>query len=138
MDIRTIQMQLQSVAERRKEIAAIYAFGSVLTKEHPEDIDIAVLLKKQHIDSNTYLLDFMGSLTPELQDALKTDNVDLLLLNTASPIICMQVLRKGKLLCERDRRAVILFTTSVFGRYCDLKMVRKPIEQNILRGRIYG
>ena len=138
MDIRTIENQLQHIAECHNEIDALYVFGSVLFKENPEDIDIAVLVNEKKIENSIYPTRYIGSLTSELMDGLRSDAIDLVLLNRASPVICMQVLRKGTMVYERDRQMVVAFSMRTIGRYQDLTMMRKPIEQQILRGRIYG
>ena len=138
MDIRTIENQLKHIAECHNEIDALYVFGSVLLKENPEDIDIAVLVNEKKIEYNIYSIRYIGSLTSELMDGLRSDAIDLVLLNRASPVICIQVLRKGTLVYERDRQAVVAFSMRTIGRYQDLTMMRKPIERQILRGRIYG
>jgi len=61
-------------------------------------------------------------------------DVDLVLLNTSSPIICMQVLRKGKIIFERDRKTRIEFFVRTINTCSDLKMVRAAIEKKILTG----
>ena len=65
-------------------------------------------------------------------------SVDTLCLNTAGPIVAMQVLRKGRKIVERDSRRSVEFFVRTIGLYNDIKMVRRPIEQSILNGRIYG
>lgn len=138
MDIHTIKEQLKRTAECHKEIIALYLFGSVVIKAHPEDIDIAVLADEKQIGPGRYPLQYVGSLTSDLVDAVQSDDVDLVLLNNASPVLCMQVLRNGTLVFERDRRAVAAFMVRTMGTYHDLKMIRRPIERQILKGRIYG
>ena len=123
MDTSLIKKQLQHFAESHKEIAAMYLFGSVLFKECPEDIDIAVLVDEKQAESRIDSLSYFTALISDLTDYLKVDTVDVVLLNTASPVIGMQVLRKGVIVFERDRKQVVAFTVSTAGRYDDLKMV---------------
>ena len=138
MDIRIIEDRLQHFAEFRHEISALYVFGSVFLKENPEDIDIAVLVDGKKNERTTYLHRYVASLISELKELLAYENVDVVLLNLAAPVICMQVLRKGKIVYMRDRQAVVAFSMRTIGRYQDLTMMRKPIERQILKGRIYG
>ena len=138
LDIHTIEDRLRQFAEFRCEISALYLFGSVLLKDNPEDIDIAVLVDPKKIESSIYPVRYVGSLITDLMDVLQSEKVDVVFLNNASPVICMQVLGKGKILYERDPHALAEFSMRAIGRYHDLKMVRKPIEQQILNGRIYG
>jgi hypothetical protein len=65
-------------------------------------------------------------------------DVDVVCLNTASPILAHQVLRHGKKILVRNPRADHAFFVRTINQYDDLKRIRRPIEQQILRGRIYG
>jgi Nucleotidyltransferase domain. len=129
---------MRSVGNLHSEIVAVYLFGSVLTRDNPEDIDIAVLVDEKQLERSRYPFPYLGSLISELNELGLDKEIDVVLLNSASPIICMQVLRTGKKVFERNGKAVIVFMVQAMGRYHDLKIIRKPIEQNILQGRIYG
>jgi len=59
-------------------------------------------------------------------------------LDDASPILRMQVLKYGIRVYTRDVRRVNEFFVRTINEYDDLKRVRKPIEDNILKGRIYA
>jgi uncharacterized protein len=69
---------------------------------------------------------------------LLSRETDIVVLITASPIIRMQVLRKGKILLKRDRRAYSRFFVRTVKEYDDLKRVRAVIEKIIMHGSIYG
>lgn len=64
--------------------------------------------------------------------------VDLVCLNTASPIIGMQVLKYGKLLFANDPKKNSLFAIDLFTDYMDLKRMRKTMEDRILERKYYG
>jgi uncharacterized protein len=64
--------------------------------------------------------------------------VDIVVLNSASPVIKMQVLKKGALLISKDRKVYHEFIVRTVNEYDDLKRTRKEIENNILKGRIYA
>jgi len=53
-------------------------------------------------------------------------------LNAASPILAMEVLRSHRVLSERDPEALETFTVRTLSAYFDLKHVRAPIERAIL------
>ncbi len=59
-------------------------------------------------------------------------------LNNASPVIKMQVLKKGTLLVSKDPKVYNEFFVNTVKQYDDLKRTRKEIEEKILRGRIYA
>ena len=64
-------------------------------------------------------------------------DVDILILNSASPIIKMQVLRYGVVI-KKDNRTYSDFFVSTLREYFDLKYLRKEIEVNLLKGRTYA
>ena len=138
MDTNIIENKLQLFAELHKEIGALYLFGSLLTKINPKDIDIAILINEGEIKSNLHLVEYIASLKYEFMNLLNVNDVDVVLLNSASPIICQQVLSKGKIIFERNKKGVELFKVQIANRYHDIKLIRKPIEEQILKGRIYG
>lgn len=126
---------MSAYAEEHPEIAAIYLFGSQASgRAHPEsDVDVAILY------SGIVNPDFHQTL--EVQDeliSLLRQEVDIVILNSADPVIRMQVLRKGEKVFERDRKAVNRLFVRTMNEYDDLKRVRAIIEKNILKGGIYG
>ncbi|MFH0992194.1 MAG: nucleotidyltransferase domain-containing protein [bacterium] len=133
-----VEQQLCSFAESHQEIAALFLFGSILTRDTPEDIDIALLVYEEKVEKADYPLYYRARATIKVANLLRHDSIDLMLMNISSPIICMQVLRKGKKIFVRDERKVNQFIVSTFNNYHDLKIVRRPIEHRILEGLIYG
>lgn len=118
-----------------RDISAVYIFGSEASglSSHHSDVDIAVLFNKESISTGDDLL----QMEDELTSLLKRE-VDLVVLNNASPIIRMQVLKKGKKIIEHNRKDVNSFFVRTLNEYDDLKQVRSVIEKSIERGRIYG
>jgi len=116
-------------------VAVAFLFGSQLGGNvHPEsDVDIAILFTSGNVPTN----DMQLALKDRLSRILKSE-ADVVVLNNASPIIKMQVLKNGKKIIERDRRAYVHFFVRTVNEYDDLKRVRAINENNILKGRIYG
>ena len=59
-------------------------------------------------------------------------SVDLVILDSASPILAMEILRAHRILTERDPEAFEAFTVRTLSAYFDLKRVRAPSERAIL------
>jgi len=131
----SIVQSLQDFFQLDERIVAVYLFGSfVQGRMTPEsDLDVAVLFRNDAVLGPMALVDLTNRLS-----ALVGLDVDTLCLNTAGPIVAMQVLSKGRKIVERDSRRSVEFFVRTIGLYNDIKMVRKPIEQSILNGRIYG
>lgn len=116
-------------------ILVAFLYGSQVTGrgDSDSDIDIALLYDRNFLPDVEQRL----QLVDDLVSVTKRD-VDLLILNDASPIICMQVLRKGNIIFEKDHQAYLDFFVKTVSKYDDLKRVRSGIEQNLMKGRIYG
>jgi len=124
---------ISNYLRERDNVLLAIIFGSFLEQRITEesDLDIAILFRGR--PSFSVLSDIMDVIS-ELS-GLKTD---IVVLNTASPIIKMQVLKKGKVLKDADEKMYNDFFLRTVKEYNDLKRVRKEQEQNILQGRLYA
>lgn len=124
---------LKGFFEGKKNILLAFLFGSAAKNQmtHHSDIDIGILFKKNP--------DFFESneLRNELEAILGKD-VDIAVLNNASPVLKMQVLKKGNPLYIKERRCYNEFFVDTVNQYYDLKRIRKVCEDGILKGRIYA
>jgi len=111
----------------------VYLFGSAAANRlTPEsDVDIGILFRQK--PSALELLQLQQEFTDVL--GIQADVVNL---DDASPILRMQVLKYGIRVYTKDVRRVNEFFVRTINEYDDLKRVRKPIEDNILKGRIYA
>jgi predicted nucleotidyltransferase len=128
-----VEAKLKETLLMRDDIAFAFLFGSFARGERTRfsDLDIALFFSGTVDFYKTY------DLREDLSEMLGIE-VDIVVLNTASPVIKMQILSKGVLLLDKDRRAYHEFFVKTVKEYDDLKRNRKEIEENILRGRIYA
>ncbi len=111
--------------------AAVYLFGSQLTPDrlHPgSDIDLAVLFEHEKLPNPLELLE----IRERLSELLKID-LDLVSLNENNPIVGMQILEKGQLILNINPRANHEWAMRLITDYADLKHLRKPTEEGLLR-----
>jgi len=130
-----IQQSATLALRSDERVAATYLFGSfVHGRMTPEsDLDVAILFRKGAVPAAMALVE----LGQQLSSTTGLD-VDIVCLNTAGPIVAMQVIRKGIKIVDRDPRETMEFFVGTIERYDDLKTVRRPIERAILNGRMYG
>ena len=85
---------------KRKEVLALYFFGSVakgyLRKE--SDIDIAVLISPEFLERIPEVKEEYYNATP----SFSLRPVDVVILNTAPPLLRFEVFKHGKLLLDKD------------------------------------
>ena len=125
--------KLKEALTIQRDIVLVFLFGSFVRGDITSfsDLDIAIYF--------TDTIDFyrINDLREDISEMLGI-GVDIVVLNTASPVIKMQVLKKGTLLINKDQRAYNEFFVNTVKEYDDLKRTRKEIEEKILRGRIYA
>jgi len=125
--------KLKETLTMHSDIVLVFLFGSFVRGDITSfsDLDIAIYF--------TGTVDFyrINDLREDISEMLGIE-VDIVVLNTASPVIKMQVLKKGTLLINKDQRAYNEFFVNTVKEYDDLKRTRKEIEEKILRGRIYA
>ncbi len=121
--------EVVAVIDRRLRPAAILLYGSAATGQlRPDsDVDIAVLLGRRSADPFE-----LAALRTDIEARLGRD-VDLVALETASPILAMEVLRQHRILVNNQPQLLENFIVKTLGAYFDLKQVRQPIEEAILR-----
>ena len=108
---------------------AVLLYGSRVSPVPPAgaDADIAVLLGGSSVDPFV-----LARLNTDLEAILRCD-VDLVILDDASPILAMQVLRRHKMLHLTDESVWHEFLARTLTDYFDLKHTRAPIEAALLR-----
>lgn len=106
------------------EVHGIYLHGSAAEGALHEnsDIDLACLFPKP--PEPEQMLTLLSRL-----ESIAGRQVDIADLYRASPVLMMQVFRKGRKISVRDRRAVAFFEMSIPSRYEDLKITQRPIEK---------
>ena len=111
--------------------AAVILFGSRATgrSRASSDHDLAVLFARPRPGWAV-----VRRLQSDLEEVLGS-SVDLVVLDDASPIVAMQVLRQGRLLDCRDAQALEDFTVRTLTDYADLKITRAPIEKRVMEAR---
>lgn len=129
-----IEKKFEKLFAENNEIISVHLFGSHAkgTATEKSDIDCAILFKKDSVPDAFKLIE----IREHLSDTFNQD-VDLICLNTASPIISMQIYKYGKTLLKKDPAAYSQYIMDLFTDYFDLKMMRKPLEDNILKRKYY-
>jgi len=110
---------------RRPEVLVAYLFGSQArgTPTPISDVDFAVLLSEA-VPRESYL-DYRIALTQELTRIFHSDEVQVVILNQAPPLLAYKVIVEGKPLFCRDELARLRFRTDATRRYLDTKALRR-------------
>ena len=112
--------------EFHPKILFSYLFGS-LAKGGPfplSDVDIAVYLAERlNVADNK--LDILGN----LMNILQTDEIDLVVLNTANLPLVIRILRKKKIIVDKDPYARHIFESLAMRKYFDFSIIENAILQ---------
>jgi uncharacterized protein YutE (UPF0331/DUF86 family) len=99
------------------------------------DVDIAILLMDQ-IKGDQFL-DYQLYFFSELAKRLESDSIDVVILNQASLLLKLQVIKYGQILFSRDEKQRISFETRAVMDYLDFKKFDE-IQNQALSRRLHG
>ncbi len=124
---------IRAYLNKQSDIQLVFQFGSSLGEQmhRDSDVDIAVLFNtntdtERILDVRDQLEQFIGA------------EIDLGILNGASPIFAMQVISNGIEIFNRNSRIRDYFVIRMVNAYYDLKYYRKTQEDNLLKERIFA
>jgi len=127
----TVQ-KLQTFFAGEENVRLAFLIGSFAagTARPDSDVDVAVLFGR--------VPDYMDVLgLRDRLSALVEREADLVVLNDSGPVIRMQVLKTGIRL-RAEKGAYEEFFVRTVNEYDDLKQIRAPIEEAVLRKKIYA
>ena len=115
-----IEKTLYDLFGKNSDIVSVHLFGSHAkgTATPNSDVDCAILFQKETTPDVMKLIE----MREVLNDALKQD-VDLVCLNSVSPIIAMQVYKYGKTVLKNDPAKYARYIMDLFTDYFDLKIM---------------
>lgn len=121
--------QAVALLQQRFDPVAILLYGSYARQQvHPgSDIDLAIF--QPHRKPDIFELNLASI---DLEDLCRRP-VDLVILEAISPVLAMQILRNHRLLALQDRGPLDAFVVKTLTDYADLKIVRRPIEEALLK-----
>jgi predicted nucleotidyltransferase len=135
MTDKMLETSIRSFFNQDDSVHSSILFGSFASdRQHDDsDVDIAVLFDPTCIPEKMKLFEMCESLS----DFLSRD-VDLICLNTADPIIGMQVYKSGRVITNRNNRALQNYFSRLMIDYIEIKEIRKSMEEGILKRKIDG
>jgi predicted nucleotidyltransferase len=117
---REVKEQLEQIFKRQKVVFA-YLFGSQATGTAGSlsDIDIAVYFDDEVAANERF--DFRMKVLGELTDLYKTDQVDLVVLNDAPPLLAHRILKEGLLIFSGNDKMRLEYEIKAVLKYLDWK-----------------
>ncbi|MCA8966518.1 MAG: nucleotidyltransferase domain-containing protein [Planctomycetes bacterium] len=111
--------RIRAALAPREEILEAYLFGSQATgRAQPHsDVDVAVFVDAERATHSGF--GYPAELTTALMAALRRNDVDVVVLNQADPVLYHRVLRDGVRVLARDLAATTTREAYAFSRYFD-------------------
>ena len=132
---------VRAALEGRDEVLEAYLFGSWARGEAQPHSDVDVALYVDPAARSEGPLGFDAEIGAELMKALRSNRIDVVLLNTAPPLLYHRVLRDGIRILARELRATSVREGHALSRYCDyvpqLAKIRAAHQARRARGE-YG
>ena len=141
-DLASIKRAVIPYLDSKPGVQAAYIFGSLVSgRARPDsDIDLAVLVSDGVMRGNPF--QYRLALMTDLMGLLKRNDIDLILLNQAPPLLAHRVLKKGKLIFERSAAARVAFQVRTVNRYLDTLPMRNLyltyLKKHAREGKIFG
>lgn len=110
---------LREALERRAEVLDAYLFGSVARGEERADSDVDVAVYLDPATPRDAGWGAAAEIGTDLIAALGRNDVDVVVLNEAGPLLYHRVLRDGERILARDPLATSAREGYALSRYCD-------------------
>lgn len=122
-----IYKKLKDCLGEKQEIDFAYLFGSIVKSGHYHDIDIAVHLEKNFNleDYKKFPYGYESNLIADISAILRTDKIDLVIINKAGILIQQRIFNTGLLLFERNKYKRISYENYIRGLYNDAESLRR-------------
>jgi uncharacterized protein len=124
---------LAELFERQPDVVAAYLFGSQARGDAGplSDVDLAVWLDDDPEPDRC--LSRQLALSAQAALLLGTDEVELVVLNGAPPLLAQRVIRDGEVLAERSALARVRLETEAIIRYLDTIPLREELGRGLER-----
>jgi predicted nucleotidyltransferase len=118
LNLKQLEVKLKDFFSSKARVVLAYLFGSTIRGEANclSDIDIAVLFDNTLTKKEAF--DLQLQLIVDLGDLLKTNDVDLVVLNNSPLLLTFNVIRDGIILKSNEQERVH-FETKTMSRYYD-------------------
>ena len=127
-----VKTRLDNFFKKLGNVELVFIHGSFAKGQarKDSDIDVAILFKREP-DVGQYVNVYL-----ELTSLLKRE-IDISVLNNASPVFRMQVLKYGIPVFQRERKLYVDFFADTVKRYEDVRIMREKVKKYIAKGRVY-
>jgi predicted nucleotidyltransferase len=123
--------KLKEYFKKRKGVLLAYLFGSSARgMESAKDIDIAVLFEEKRVKDS---LKAHTEIVSDLTSLLRRSDIDLVVLNSAPPLLKHEVIKNGKVLFEKEPELRWDFEVNSELKFYDFEPVRRLFWESLVK-----
>lgn len=128
-----LRERLKGVLAGCPEVTAAYLFGSRSGghARRASDVDVAVIFDRETDSQRRFLARCL--LSERLASAARVESADVVDLETATPLLAHEVLRRGHLLFSRDEFRRVRVVARQTMRYLDGRPMRRVLDEATFR-----
>lgn len=133
IEIEKYLSEIKKVLEKNSVIFA-YLFGSYATgiRGKLSDVDIAVFLDKKLSAKERF--DRKLKIMSDISALLRKDEIDVVILNSAYPLLEHRIIKQGTLIFSSDEKERIEYESKAIMRYLDFKPFIQKYTEETLHG----
>ncbi len=133
-DLDVLRRKLAEVLGPREEVLEAYLFGSIARRraQAHSDIDVAVFVDLEVAPHGAF--GYRAGLTTDLMASLGSNEVDVVVLNSAPPLLYHRVLRDGIRVFSKNLKETTVREARAVSRYCDFVPQLAKIDSAQMRG----
>ncbi len=126
-----IKQKVSRFLRTRPEVKFAYLFGSVARNEDNRlsDVDIAIFIDPS-FNQEFFPYGYKAKIITDLMQVLKTNDIDLVILNESPCLLRHRVIRDGIVIYARNDEERLAFHVKTVDEYLDLKQFLKVSKLN--------
>ena len=126
-NIESIKKNIAKYFSGKEEVLFAYIFGSLpkKTANKLSDIDIAIYIDTNKLARSEFRYGYQSEVLTDMIKISQTSKVDLVILNSAPPLLKHRVIYHGELIYSADEKERIRFQVDTINMYMDYKMLHK-------------
>jgi hypothetical protein len=132
MELKKVVQSLKDIIEEFEEVKLAYLFGSSATGREGKlsDIDIAVFIDERL--STKERLELELELISRLSNLLKTDKIDIVIMNEAPLTLKYNIIKRGIIL-KSDEALRVKIEAEILSRYLDRKYFEERRAMEVVK-----
>lgn len=132
------EKEVREFLQKQDQVELAYLFGSVARQKEGKlsDVDLAIFLKESHDKKGRFNLKLR--LISDLEDILKTDRLDLIIMNDAPSSLNFEIIKANHPIFIRDKNLKVDIEHHILSKYLDRQYYDKRWAEHLIKKTAEG